>query len=341
MAKVFDCKEKIDKDGLTYCANMLRFGELVIFPTETVYGIGANAFDEKAVKKIFDAKGRKSDNPLIVHVCDFEMLNEVVSELTELERKIINSFWPGPLTLICKKKFQIPDVVTAGLNTVAVRMPDNEIALSLIKKAAVPVAAPSANISGSPSGTKFSDVNVELSDKVESMIDGGDTEIGIESTVVKVIDQKVIILRPGKISKEDFLFLGIDVDFDSHLYTSVKEGEKVESPGLKYKHYSPKSKCVLVLNNGKINDILDSANVNGKTVYILGFKENELRYNTSNFISMGSKRDLDEVAHNIFSKLREVDNYKPDLVLIEAPQQKGIGVAIYNRLIRACAYNVI
>ena len=204
ISKYSDQKEKIKEEEIEEAAREIVKGNLVLFPTETVYGIGANALDEEAVKKIFIAKGRAQDNPLIVHVSNMQMVEDIVESIGDLERKLIQRFWPGPLTIIFQRKSKevIPNIVTANLDTVGVRMPSNGIAKELIGKAGVPIAAPSANVSGKPSGTKVEDIITELDGKVEYILDGGFTDIGLESTVIKVEDNKINILRPGKITKE-------------------------------------------------------------------------------------------------------------------------------------------
>ena len=203
MGKIFDWKNGINEYELQEVVSRIRSGDLVVFPTETVYGIGTIALDSLATSKIYTAKGRPSDNPLIVHVSDFDMLKKCTKEISEIEEKLIKAFMPGPFTLILKKSDIIPNEVSANLDTVGIRMPSNKIANTIISRAAVPVAAPSANVSGRPSGTNISDIKKELLDKVSIMIDGGDSDIGLESTVVKVVDNIPVILRPGKISVED------------------------------------------------------------------------------------------------------------------------------------------
>lgn len=203
MGKIFDWKNSINEYELQEVVSRIRSGDLVVFPTETVYGIGTIALDSLATSKIYTAKGRPSDNPLIVHVSDFDMLKKCTKEISEIEEKLIKAFMPGPFTLILKKSDIIPNEVSANLDTVGIRMPSNKIANTIIRRAAVPVAAPSANVSGRPSGTNISDIKKELLDKVSIMIDGGDSDIGLESTVVKVVDDIPVILRPGKISVED------------------------------------------------------------------------------------------------------------------------------------------
>ena len=226
MAKYLDLRNDYNKNDLLEAAKCIKQGKLVLFPTETVYGIGANGLDDNAIKKIFVAKNRAQDNPLILHVSNLEMIEKVADELIPLERRLINDFFPGPLTIILKRKGNIPNSVTAGLDTVGVRMPSNRIARDLIELADTPIAAPSANISGKPSGTNIQDVFNELNDKVDYIIDGGDAKIGLESTVIRIIDNKINILRPGKITYDDLIKYA-PVIIDSHILGTIQNNEKV------------------------------------------------------------------------------------------------------------------
>ncbi len=339
-SKYINLKDNQNYEKIKEPAQAIKQGNLVLFPTETVYGIGANALDEKAVKKIYEAKGRASDNPLIAHISNLEMLKKLVTEIGEREKKLIEKFWPGPLTIIFNKSNIVPNIITAGLETVAIRMPSNEIAKRLIEYSGVPIAAPSANISGKPSGTIVEDILEELDGKVEYIIDGGMVDIGLESTVIRVIDGKVHILRPGKITKEDIESLGIEVEIEKQILGKYEEGEKVLSPGIKYKHYAPNTKCILVYSNNnekmveKINEVS-----NEKNAVILCRTSNLEKYNATNKLAMGNT--LEEICNNIFTLLRKVDKYNAEIVLIEGVQKDGLGLAIMNRLLRACAYNYI
>ena len=339
-SKYINLKDNQNYEKIKEPAQAIKQGNLVLFPTETVYGIGANALDEKAVKKIYEAKGRASDNPLIAHISNLEMLIKLVTEIGEREKKLIEKFWPGPLTIIFNKSNIVPNIITAALETVAIRMPSNEIAKRLIEYSGVPIAAPSANISGKPSGTIVEDILEELDGKVEYIIDGGMVDIGLESTVIRVIDGKVHILRPGKITKEDIESLGIEVEIEKQILGKYEEGEKVLSPGIKYKHYAPNTKCILVYSNNnekmveKINEVS-----NEKNAVILCRTSNLEKYNATNKLAMGNT--LEEICNNIFTLLRKVDKYNAEIVLIEGVQKDGLGLAIMNRLLRACAYNYI
>lgn len=338
----FNEEKKVKIEEIKKAANGIRKGKLVLFPTETVYGIGANALDTNAVQKIFVAKGRASDNPLIVHISNINMLEQIVENVGEIERKLINEFWPGPLTIIFNRKSEniIPDSVTAGLNTVGVRMPSNKIARELIELSGVPIAAPSANVSGRPSGTNVQDIIEELDGKVDYIIDGGKTIIGLESTVIRVINKKIEILRPGKITLEELECVANEVEVNKNVFEKVTD-KPVASPGMKYRHYAPKTKCVLVYSNDKIKMInkINEISNNYKNVVVLGTQKNMSEYISKNKLSMGDT--LEDIAQNIFSLLRKVDMYNADLIIIEGVNKSGLGLAIINRLIRACEYNYI
>lgn len=339
MDRVYNWKLNINEEELHEVCSFLDNGELVVFPTETVYGIGANAFNSEACKKIFEAKGRSTDNPLIVHVTDINMLMECVESINEVEKKLINTFMPGPFTLVLEKKSIIPEIVTSGLNTVAIRMPNNEIANRIIKTYGKPIAAPSANKSGKPSGTRIEDIREELSEKVAAFIDGGNTEIGLESTVVRVINNVPIILRPGAVTKEDILSVIGNVEVDKHVLNETKIDEKVLSPGMKYTHYSPKTKCILLNMPTKEEKKEIDKMLKNDNVVVMGLEDNKFDYENLEFISIG--KDLKEFSKNIFRKLREIDMLNYDLILIESVSIEGIGLAIMNRIIRTCGYEVL
>ena len=347
ISKYSNQKNIVNEQEIAAAATEINNGNLVLFPTETVYGIGANALDEEAVKKIFIAKGRAQDNPLIVHITSIEMIKSIVQEIGIIEKKLIEKFCPGPLTIIMKRKSKeiISNNVTAGLETVGIRMPNNEIAKMLIEKAGVPIAAPSANISGKPSGTNVEDIIQELDGKVQYILDGGDTDIGLESTVVKVDNDEITILRPGKITKEQLQEVTSKVKIDKHILEKVEKDEIVASPGMKYRHYAPNTKCMMVYSKdedkliNKINEITNEMLEDGKQVLVLGKLEHLDKYISINKWSMG--KNINEVAKNIFTLLRKVDKQKVDIVIIEGVGEGGFGLAITNRLIRACEYNYI
>lgn len=339
-SKYINLKENRDYEKIKDASEAIKQGKLVLFPTETVYGIGANALDESAVKKIYEAKGRASDNPLIAHISNLDMLKKLVKEVGNIEKKLIENFWPGPLTIIFNKTEIVPNIITAGLETVAIRMPSNEIARNLIEYSETPIAAPSANMSGKPSGTLVEDILQELDGKVEYIIDGGKVDIGLESTVVRVMENKVHILRPGKITKEEIEQLGLEVEIEKQILGEYVEGEKVLSPGIKYKHYSPDTKCVLVYskNNQVMVDKINEIASKQKSI-ILCRTSNMDKYDNEIKLAMGNT--LEEICNNIFTLLRKADKYNANLVIIEGVEKEGIGLAIMNRLLRACAHNYI
>lgn len=339
----YNWKEKTNTEELKIVCNLIRNGELVIFPTETVYGIGANALDKNAVGKIFIAKGRPSDNPLIVHIADRNKIGEVARDITEMEQMLIDAFMPGPFTIILKRRLEIPDIVTAGLDTVAVRIPDNIIARGIIQFSGVPIAAPSANISGRPSGTSVEDIRSELEMKVSAIIDGGETQIGLESTVVKVVDEVPVILRPGKITPEDIEKVAGKVIIDSKVFEKVVENEAVESPGMKYRHYAPETKCILINYENNLDQIFylkQTIKEYQEDVVVIGFSEHKekLFLPEERFIDLGNREDLEKIAKEIYSALRKADKIKAKVILIEGVPKKDIGIAIMNRLLRTCEY---
>lgn len=336
MTKYLDLRKNYKKNDLLEAAQYIKEGKLVLFPTETVYGIGANGLDDNAVKKIFIAKNRAQDNPLILHISNIKMIEKFTKDITELEKELINAFFPGPLTIILKRKDNVPNSVTAGLDTVGIRMPENRIARDLIELSDTPIAAPSANISGKPSGTNVQDIFEELNNKVDYILDGGDTKIGLESTVIRVINNKIHILRPGKITYYD-LSKYAEVVIDSHVLGKINNKEKVLSPGMKYKHYAPNTKCILIYSDNKDKLIKELKKYDTKNNLIITNNKNIKFFNNS----IGYGESLEEISHNIFKILRKIDKENKDLVIIEGVNSKGLGLAIMNRLIRACSHNYI
>lgn len=344
MKYYFNWSKNINQDELNIAIDVLKNNGLILVPTETVYGIAANACSDEACMKIFKAKNRAQDNPLIIHVSDKEMINFVAEKPTDVEQKLIDAFMPGPFTLILKKKNVICDVASCNMETIGVRMPSNKIIHELIKQSNIPIAAPSANISGKPSGTKISDIKQELSDKMDVIIDGGECKIGIESTVVKVNDDGIPeILRPGYITENDIKNVIGNVKLSDKLFKKVSKNEKVESPGMKYRHYAPSTECVLVKFDDeqvkKVNQIIS----NNKDVCVLGFEEDfdKININKEKFINMGRKNNLEEISHNLFSSLRKIDTMNVRLAIIEGVKKENLGLSIMNRLVRAASNNVI
>ena len=335
MENFIDLKNSNDYSKLKIAGDIIKAGGLVLFPTETVYGLGANGLDENAVKKIYVAKNRNFNNPINLLVNSIKMIETVAQNISPLEYKLMEEFFPGPFTIILKKRNIVPNIVTANQEFVGVRMPSGVIAKTLIDYAGVPIAAPSANISGKVSGTNFNAIYEDFKDKVDCAIDGGNSEIGIESTIVKVVDNVPHILRPGSITAEQIKHFSSQV---------VNEYENLASTNINHSnHYTPNSKCVLVYSNDNkkmVEKINELANKCEKAV-ILSSSENKSCYNNKFIIDMGSKDNLDEIAKNIFSCLKKADNLTPDIVIIEGVKQNGVGIAIMNRLIKACNDNYI
>ena len=315
-------------------------GEVVAIPTETVYGLAANAFDEAAVAKIFEAKGRPQDNPLIVHICDMEMLGTVVSEVSETAEKLAAAFWSGPLTMILPRSSRIPDAVTAGLDTVGVRMPSHPVAREFIRACGVPLAAPSANVSGKPSPTTAGHVYHDLNGKIGLILDGGTCEVGVESTVVRVGEDSVEILRPGRITINDFLRVVSTVTIDDGVFTRVEEDRPAASPGMKYQHYSPSANVIMV--EGTLTDFCRyvSRSADEHTA-VLVFEGEESLFDIPCF-TFGKRNDSVTQASRLFDALREIDRHEEiRTVFARVPKQEGVGLAVYNRLLRACGFEIV
>jgi L-threonylcarbamoyladenylate synthase len=324
-------------------SKLISNGEIVAFPTETVYGLGANALDPLAILKIYQMKGRPSDNPLIVHVADMKTLRRLVNEISPRDMRIIKKFWPGPVTLVLKKSKIVPKITTGGLSTIAVRMPRNKIALALIKRSGFPIAAPSANISGRPSPTNASHVKDDLDGKVKLILDGGSTEIGIESTVIDMTLRTPVILRPGGISKESIEDEIGEVHFHHSLLgprTSTKKINK--SPGMKYRHYSPNARVVIVEGSrirakAKIIELTEKLKHEGKKVSIMTASKS-LKPNVDSVLYMGNT--LDTIARNLFANLRKADSDHIDVIVVQGIHYNNTGFAIMNRLKKAAAETI-
>ena len=326
-----------DANGIKKAAEIIKNGGVVAIPTETVYGLAASAYDENAVNKIFIAKGRPQDNPLIVHTCNTHMTREIVEDFSADAQKLANEFWPGPLTIILKRNGKIPSSVSAGLDTVAVRMPSNEVARKLIEVSGLPLAAPSANLSGSPSPTSADHVLKDLDGKIDAVIMSEDCTVGVESTVVSLAVTPYRILRPGFVTQEEIAEILPETVVDKAVLQELKSDEKAASPGMKYKHYSPKAEVFLVEGDKKA--FCDFIN-NKENSFAICFDE-DLKDLKIKSISYGSEQDTKKQARMIFSLLRKVDEIGAKTVYVHAPKKEGIGLAVYNRLIRAAAFKVI
>ncbi|MES9699026.1 MULTISPECIES: L-threonylcarbamoyladenylate synthase [Bacillus] len=324
---------------LKEAARLLRENEAVAFPTETVYGLGANAMDDEAIAKIFEAKGRPSDNPLIVHIGTKSQLDGIVREIPPVAEKLMEHFWPGPLTIILPRKKGISERVTAGLNTVGVRMPDHPVALALLEEANVPVAAPSANRSGRPSPTLASHVYEDLNGKIAGIVDGGATGVGVESTVIDCTSEVPTILRPGGITKEQLEAVIGNVSLDPAL---KDEKEKPKSPGMKYTHYAPKAPLSIVEGSREfIQRIVDEKKKEGFKVGVLTTEEYQRVYSADIVLSCGVRSDLASVATKLYDVLRTFDASEVDVIFSESFPNEGIGNAIMNRLTKAAGHHII
>lgn len=332
-------RENINKAYIKKAADLIKEGALVAFPTETVYGLGADGLNNEACKKIFKAKGRPADNPLILHISHISMLDNLVEEISESHRKLFD-LWPGPMTLIFKKSRLIPEAVTAGGDTVAIRFPSDEIARALISEANTPIAAPSANISGRPSPTKADDVYQDMDGIIPLIIDGGESNIGIESTVIDLSGESPTILRPGYYTYEFLKEILPDMRLDDSLVDSTKIPK---SPGQKYKHYAPKANLRVFIGENVPDYLLDLAEEyksQGKKVGILAFDEDKDKFASYPYISLGSKIDLSTMSHVLFSSLREMDRLKVDIILAEGVRENHLGKSIMNRMKKAAANDV-
>ncbi|OAA29921.1 translation factor Sua5 [Kosmotoga arenicorallina S304] len=334
--------ESPEMDKIKQAAEYIKSGKLVAFPTETVYGLGANALDPYAVKKIYIAKGRPEDNPLIVHVSSLEMAQSLVVENIDAF-EIAHRLWPGPVTLIFHKSSVVPSIVTAMMQTVGLRFPAHPIAIKLIESSGVPIAAPSANLSGKPSPTEEWHVVEDLDSRVECIIQGGKTLFGLESTIIDMTRKKPRLLRPGPVSPERLKELLPDLVVSEAARARAKYDGPALSPGMKYRHYSPDVELILVEGNpfDSFKKIKEIALQSNRKTAILCSKETEMLYGKGfEKIVLGSREDLYIVATNLFSTLRELPGKGFDLLISEAFPEKGIGLAIMNRL-RKAAWKVI
>ncbi len=324
---------------LAACGELLRQGELVCFPTETVYGLGANALDPEAVAKIFQVKNRPADNPLIAHISDWTMLDLVVSTMPEEIKELAEKFWPGPLTVVLPRNEQIPHIVSAGLSTVAVRCPEHPIARELIRQAGVPVVAPSANLSGRPSPTCLAHCREDLTGKVAAIIDGGACSIGLESTVILPLgDRKLKLLRPGGITVPMLQDAGFEVELDPAILAPVQEGQKVSSPGMLHRHYAPKAPMAII--TGTPEEVCKAIQKKqAPDVWVLAF--DEYLHLFPQAVSFGSERDPLSQSRALFEALRHFDTLPCKQIYAMYPPGEGVGLAVRNRLLRAASFQII
>jgi L-threonylcarbamoyladenylate synthase len=339
--------EKPDGEKINLAAEVIRRGGLVAFPTETVYGLGADALNPDAVREIYTVKMRPLDNPIIVHVASKNDVYRLAESIPERAEKLMDIFWPGPLTLVLKASRIVPRVITGGLDTVAIRMPKHKVALALIRASETPIAAPSANLAGKPSPTVAEHVIQDLYGRIDVIIDAGPTNIGVESTVLDLTCDPPQILRPGGATYEELRNVLGEVDIHpSALAKSELHVERARSPGMKHKHYAPKAEMILVegefyLIVGKIRELAEQHTKAGRKVGVLATDESMSNYKVGIVKSLGSRRDLSLAAKNLFKVLREFDEEGVDLIIAEGFPQEGLGLAIMNRLRRAANYNII
>lgn len=328
-----------DQKNIAAAATLLREGGLVVLPTETVYGIGANALDPMAVVKIFKAKGRPQDNPLIVHIARLEDITQLVTEFPPTAKALAERFWPGPLTIILRKSSLVPGAVSAGLDTVAVRMPSHPVARAIISQSGVPVAAPSANLSGSPSPTTAQHCIFDLSGQVDMIVDSGWCSVGVESTVVTLAGDVPRLLRPGAVTPEQLRQVLGEIEVDAAVAHKHDDSRPAASPGMKYKHYAPRARLVLVHGSlEKFTEYVHSNNTDG--VFALVFDEDKTKLHMP-CVSYGSQHSPQQQARRLFSALRELDVQDAAQVFARAPSTAGMGLAVYNRLLRAASFEEI
>jgi len=340
-------REEPEIDRIRAAAEIIRKGGLVAFPTETVYGLGADALNPEAVARIYTAKNRPPDNPIIVHVASRDEVCRLAEEVPANARKLMDTFWPGPLTLVLKGSRLVPRITTGGLETVAIRMPGLRVALALIRESSAPIAAPSANLAGRPSPTTAEHVRQDLDGRIDLILDAGPTRVGVESTVLDLTVDPPQVLRPGGVPFEELKSILGRVELHP---VAITESEipvvQARSPGMRHRHYAPNAK-VIVVEGGmdaivtKVQELADQHRKMGRSVGILATEETESRYRADSVKSVGSRKDLASVAKNLFRLLREFDEDKVDIIVAEAVPPEGLGLAVMNRLRKASGFNIV
>ena len=339
--------ENFEDEELKEACDILKANGLVAFPTETVYGLGGDALHPEASAKIYAAKGRPSDNPLIVHVADMESVYDIAKEVTDTAKKLADAFWPGPMTMIFRKKDKVPYSTTGGLDTVAIRMPVHPIAMELIRQSGVYIAAPSANTSGRPSPTKAEHVIEDLSGRIDMIIDGGSVGIGLESTIVDVSGEVPVILRPGYITKSMLEEVVGEVRIDPAIVGKVmKKNIVAKAPGMKYRHYAPKGNMAIVEGDTdsvikKINELVQDKKEHGFRAAVIATEETKDRYECDIVRSIGSRKCEGSIAAGLYDILREMDHLGAEYIYAESFEEDKLGGAIMNRMVKAAAYNFI
>jgi len=336
-----------DERLLQEAGQLLKTGALVAFPTETVYGLGGDGLKETAAARIYAAKGRPSDNPLILHIAEISDMEKLAVDIPELAYRLAEKFWPGPLTMILKKSAIVPYTTTGGLDTVAIRMPSDEIAREIIKASGTYIAAPSANLSGRPSPTKAEHVIEDLSGRVEMIVDGGDSDIGLESSIIDLSGEVPLILRPGYITKEDFEQIVAEVEYDGAvLTTKPQESVVARAPGMKYRHYAPKGQITIVEGSvsavvNKINALVAEQEAKGLRVAVLCAEETKEQYRCKHIFSLGSLKGEKEISAHLFAALRSFDTKQMEVIYSESFDNTKLEKAIMNRLRKAAGYQII
>lgn len=340
-------RKKLESEDFSTASKILKAGELVAFPTETVYGLGGDALDETAAHRIYAAKGRPSDNPLIVHIASVDALNVLAVDIPQAAYDAADAFWPGPLTMILKKAAIVPHSTTGGLETVAIRMPSDPVAMKLIRESGVYIAAPSANVSGRPSPTKAEHVIEDMKGRIAMIIDGGSVPIGLESTIIDLTGEKPLILRPGFITKEmlDSVVPGIEYD-PAVISRTMNKNIVAKAPGMKYRHYAPKAELTIYEGNAdnvikRVNQVAKEKTMSGASVGIIATDETSSRYEYGIVKSIGSRKDELAIAAHLFSILREFDTLSVSYICSESFDDNHLSQAIMNRLLKAAGYQIV
>ena len=329
---------KASEESINKAVVILKNGGVVGLPTETVYGLGANAFDSLAVEKIFEAKGRPKDNPMIVHVADIEDVYSLVKVFPEKAKLLAEKYWPGPLTIIMPKSDKVPMRTSGGLDTVAIRMPSHPVMRDVIKKSGFPIAAPSANLSGSPSPTNAKYVFDDMDGRIQLIIDGGDCEVGLESTVITLAGEKPRLLRPGGITPSQLEVVLGEIEIDVAVKSKLEENAQAASPGMKYKHYAPKTKVVIIKADSE--KYIEYVSTHKENAVALCFEEETDKLPVK-CVSYGKINDSSSQAKRLFDALRELDETGAEVAFAHCPSDEGIGLAVYNRLLRSAGFDVI
>lgn len=331
---------KTDPSALQQAADLLKAGEIVGMPTETVYGLGANAYNTEAVRKIFAAKGRPQDNPLIVHIADFDQIYEVCPTVPEAAVQLAHHFWPGPLTMIVPKNERIPEETSAGLQTIGVRLPSHPVARDLIRLCGLPIAAPSANVSGRPSTTTAEHVMRDMAGKIPAIVEGGPCKVGLESTIVSLVGEKPRLLRPGGITLEQLRAVLGEVEVDHALYEKIGNDVQVSAPGMKYRHYAPKAPVTVVLGTPEKTARYIAEQVQTEDG-VLCFDEFRAQFPEQIVECYGASENLQQQAQQVFDRLRAFDDTNVHAIFAQCPSKDGLGLAVSNRIIKAAGFHVV